>query len=307
MWQTITRPVMGTTLTLVGGAADRPDAETRRRLRAVADELDVLAALWTRFDPASGLERLNDDPRPTVPVDPRLGRAIRAALWCRDRSGGLVDPTLGRAILAAGYDRTIDRLDRVRGAAAPASARVPAPPCTPVRSRGPVRVRADHRAVTRPPGTRIDLGGTAKGLAADLAAGRLRDLDRYAVDVGGDVRVGGTCRGVLQEVRVADPHGHGTVATLTVDRGAVATSTIVRRAWRRPDGTVAHHLLDPRTGRPARTGVVQASARARTALEAELLAKQALLEGPAEGAALLRARHGGVLVLEDGSVEEVSA
>lgn len=305
MWQTLSRPAMGTTLTLVGGAVDHAPQDVRARLHAVADELDVLAGIWTRFDPASDLERLNDDPRGTVAVDPRLGRAIRAALWCRTRSGGLVDPTLGAALRAAGYDRTFSALPAVP----PGTVARPRHP-RPVRGPAPavpVVVGPDGGSVTRPPGVRLDLGGIAKGLAADLAATRLRDLDRYAVDLGGDVRVGGVRRDVPQEVRIAAPRGTGTVASATIDRGAIATSTVARRAWRRADGTVAHHLLDPRTGAPADTGVVQASARARTALEAELLAKQALLEGPAAGAALLRARHGGVLVLADGGTLEVLA
>ncbi|MTD44087.1 hypothetical protein GKE82_07160 [Conexibacter sp. W3-3-2] len=304
VWESLTVPTMGTRLTLVGGAQDRPRAGVAARLRAVADELDLLAARWTRFDPASDLERLNDDPRDTVPVHPLLGRAIAAALWCRERSGGLVDPTLGAQLRAAGYDRSFAQLHAADGRDATTTARAGGPR----PGRPHVTVTADHRAVTRPPGVRIDLGGTAKGLAADLAARRLRDLDRYAVDLGGDVRVGGTRRDLPQQVLVAGPEPDApAVARLTVDRGAVATSTIVRRAWRAADGTVAHHLLDPRTGAPADTGVVQATARARTALEAELLAKQALLEGPAAGAALLRAHRGGVLVLSDRNVLEIPA
>lgn len=311
VWQSLTRPVMGTMLTLVGGAADRSPDAVATRLRDVADELDDLAARWTRFDPRSDLERLNDDPRPTVPVDPRLGRAVAAALWCRERSGGLVDPTLGTQVRAAGYDRTLGRLDRVEAAAVLELARgrgtVPVPVPRTLPGRPTVTVSADRCSVDRPAGVRIDLGGTAKGYAADLAAGRLGDLDRYSVSVGGDVRIGGVRSDIEQEVLVAAPGGSRTIATFTVDQGAVATSTIAGRAWRTRTGAVAHHLIDPRTGRPAWTGVVQATARARTALEAEVLAKQALLEGPCAGAELLRDRAGGVLVRADGRIDEVIA
>jgi thiamine biosynthesis lipoprotein len=84
----------------------------------------------------------------------------------------------------------------------------------------------------------------------------------------------------------------------------VATSGIGRRSWLGPRGRPAHHLLDPATGAPAFTGVVQATALAPTALEAEIRAKAALLSGPAGGERWL-AEHGGVLVLDDGSVREV--
>ena len=81
-----------------------------------------------------------------------------------------------------------------------------------------------------------------------------------------------------------------------------ATSGIAARSWRKPDGSVAHHLLDPSTGEPCRTGLIGATALAPTALEAEVLAKWAVLAGPVDGLELL-ARNGGLVVHRDGRVE----
>ncbi len=86
----------------------------------------------------------------------------------------------------------------------------------------------------------------------------------------------------------------------------MATSGIAARIWKRPDGSYAHHVLDPATGRPAWTGLVAASAVAGSALEAEVLAKTALLSGPLGARRLLR-RRGGVLQHDDGRVEVVPA
>jgi thiamine biosynthesis lipoprotein len=83
--------------------------------------------------------------------------------------------------------------------------------------------------------------------------------------------------------------------------GAIATSSIVRRSWRTTDGA-AHHLLDPATGRPAWTGLISVTALAATTLDAETLAKAALLSGP-DGARRIIARHGGLLIHDDGEVE----
>ena len=94
------------------------------------------------------------------------------------------------------------------------------------------------------------------------------------------------------------------VHRLRVRSGGVATSGIHERLWRREDGTFAHHVLDPSTGEPAWTGLVAATAAAPGALEAEVLAKTALLSGPVAGRRVLR-RHGGVLQHEDGRVEIV--
>ena len=81
----------------------------------------------------------------------------------------------------------------------------------------------------------------------------------------------------------------GAIAhTFRVRAGGVATSGIDARLWERQDGDFAHHLIDPATGIPAWTGLVAATALAPTALEAEALAKAALLSGPAAGRRLLR-------------------
>ena len=105
-------------------------------------------------------------------------------------------------------------------------------------------------------------------------------------------------RRLPRPVPVADPFGGGPVHTLELAAGGRATSGIGRRSWLDARGRPAHHLLDPATGRPAFTGVVQATAVASTALEAEVRAKAALLAGPEGAAAWLP--DGGVLVLDGG-------
>ena len=98
--------------------------------------------------------------------------------------------------------------------------------------------------------------------------------------------------GSARPLRIASPWDDDDVLTeLTLTDGAAATSGVTRRGW---------HLIDPGTGRPASTGIVQATALAPTALEAEVRAKAALLAGPATAGDHLP--HGGLLVLADGEV-----
>jgi thiamine biosynthesis lipoprotein len=130
-------------------------------------------------------------------------------------------------------------------------------------------IRIDGHAIARPPGLRLDLGGTGKGHVADLVAERLRAA---VVDCGGDIRVAGA-----HTIEVAHPLRSEPAARITVRDGAVATSSVVARAWTTPDGRRAHHLLDPSTGQPVWTGLLTATALAPTTLEAETLAKVALL------------------------------
>ena len=145
--------------------------------------------------------------------------------------------------------------------------------------------------VRRPPGVALDSGGLAKGIAADLIAHRMRDLPSFAVDCLGDVRVGGTPR----RLHIASPWEDGILTELEIADGAAATSGVTRRGW---------HLIDPGTGRPAATGVVQATALAPTALEAEVRAKAAILAGPK--AAPTHLSHGGLIVLDDGTMTTVT-
>ena len=257
----------------------------------------------TRFDPDSELSALAADPREECPASPLLAMAARAAVWAAERTDGLVDPTLVAELERAGYATS-----RVGAASAPLAEAIEAAP-----ARRPARPRADARwrkvsvdlrrgTVRRPPGVRLDTGGTGKGLAADLVFDRLRGYELCADDAGGDLRIGGA-RPAGRLVEIDHPLTGGLAHGFEVAAGAVATSGLKTRIWRTPEG-FAHHLLDPSTGRPAWTGVIQATALADTALLAETIAKQALLSGPERGRELLAPR-GGVLVLDDGTVDAI--
>jgi FAD:protein FMN transferase len=267
--------------------------------------LRLLHRKLTRFDPDSELSALNADPRPHVLVGRTLAVAVDAALWAARRSNGLVDPTLVRELEAVGYASS--RADvppaPIRDALAAAPMRKAAHPWPGSRWRE-IAVNPETGVVSRPPGVRIDTGGTGKGLAADLAAERLAGYATFVVDAGGDLRLGGE-RPVERQVRIDHPFGEGFAHQFVLDRGAVATSGMKTRLWRTGD-RFAHHLLDPSTGEPAWTGVTQATSLGATALEAETLAKIAFLSGP-EGAREVLAMHGGLIVLDDGTVELVGA
>jgi thiamine biosynthesis lipoprotein len=119
------------------------------------------------------------------------------------------------------------------------------------------------------------------------------------------VRVGGTSLAANPiEVMVAHPITREHAHALTLPGGAAATSGLDVRLWRRPDGRYAHHLLDPSTGLPAWTGLVAVTAVAPSALEAETLAKAALLSGP-ERAHEVLAERGGLIVYDGGETQLV--
>ncbi len=265
--------------------------------------LRKLDAELTRFDPASPLTALNEDPATTVAVTPHVALLVEAAVGAATTTDGLVDPTLIGALEACGYAHSrageppAPLADALRAAPAPA----PASPAPGSRWRE-ISIDRDRLTVTRPPGVRIDSGGVGKGLAADLAARRLSGYTSFCVDCGGDLRLGGSA-GRARRVSVENPLADGEALAFELATGGVATSGVRTRIWRHGKG-FAHHLIDPATGRPAWTGLVQATALAPTALAAEALAKAALLAGP-EGARRRLADHGGVLIHDSGEIEAV--
>jgi FAD:protein FMN transferase len=276
------------------GAPDGAAAECRAFL-------ERFEAALSRFRPDSELCVLNAHPAPTVPVSPLLLVAVAAGLWAAARTHGLVDPTLVDALEAAGYAHSRPAAELALGEAlAGAPPRAAACPAPDARWRE-IWIDRARSVVTRPAGVRLDTGGTGKGLAADLLADRLAGLGRWAVDCGGDLRVHAPAEAPFA-VEVAHPLTGEVAHRLSLTGGAVATSGLDVRLWRRADGRPAHHLLDPATGEPAWTGLVGATALAPTALEAEVLAKAALLSGPAGAHRWLR-DHGGLTVRDDGEVE----
>ncbi len=274
---------------VAGFAAAGRDADMAlRRIGAWADRL-------TRFTTTSDLARLNADPRPAVPVRPTLGAVLD---WCRSAEAltdGIVDIALLDARLTAE-----GLLDVETGGTGTASA----------ASRSWSLDRGSLGGVVcRPVGLRFDLDGVAKGWLADRALGLLDRHPTAVVDADGDVaiRLGTGKRfqiGVadprhaaldLAVLELAGPHGPGNA------RFGLATSGTSVHRWIRA-GQVAHHLIDPRTGRPARTDVVQATVLARTARAAEALAKAAVILGSTAAlAALDRPRVDGAILLTEGN------
>jgi thiamine biosynthesis lipoprotein len=253
-------------------------------------------ARFTRFEAGSELSRMNADPAPRVQVSAEMARFVAAARGAAEATQGLVDPTLLEHLETLGYRDDLRQPVPLALALRLAPPRRPAAPSPHARWRE-ISVDRARRTVTRPPGLAIDGGGIVKGLAADVLADSLAGADAFAVDCAGDLRVGGSAS-VPRPVHVASPFDGSVLHTFELADAGVATSAISRRSWLDAAGRPVHHLLDPSSGRPAFTGIVQVTAVAATALEAEARAKAALLSGP-EGAPG-RLPDGGLIVLDSG-------
>jgi thiamine biosynthesis lipoprotein len=269
------------------------DEEALRDSRRVIARIDRWAARLTRHTETSDLGRLNADPTRAVAVGPTLAAGLLAGLVAADYSEGFSDITLLDARLVAEMDgdpagaSRLDEWQLVRG-------------------------RRGAAVVRRPPGLRFDLGGVGKGWIGDRALDLLRTWPSAVIDADGDLAI--RCApGKCWEVAIDDPrtpNSHLAVLRLTAPPGrmptrwGVATSGVSIHRWN-VGGTVRHHLIDPRTGRPAETDVVQATVIAESARRAEALSKAAVIAGSVEGFALLdRAGvRGAVLLNSSGEVQ----
>jgi FAD:protein FMN transferase len=240
---------------------------------------------FSRFRHGTEISRVNARAGRWTQVSPPFLEVLLLSIEAAQLTGGLFDPTVLPALLAAGYDQDFD--DVIAGARLALN---PPQPC----SRWP-EIEIRRPEIRLPPRTALDFGGIAKGWTVDLAARGIKGLLPWAVvDAGGDLRVvGPPPRGGLP-IGVEDPDDpNGEVLRLNLKRGALATSSVLFRSW----GPGLHHLIDPRTARPADTGIVQATVWAATCVAAEVGSKWALLAGE-----MVLEKVAAVLVRRDGAV-----
>ncbi len=278
------RPMMGGRVS-VHLIDQTPSSERERAADAVLDRIDAWASRLTRFDAASELSRLNDAPGREVAVGPTLTAVLDWARQAEGLTDGLVDVAMLDARLGAERGDEVSR----PGAAS---------------RRWSLRRGPRGSMVIRDPGIRFDLDGVAKGWLADraldIAPGR-----SAIVDGDGDIAIR-LAMGDAWAIGVADPRAPDTLLAVVrlVAPGAprgwgLATSGTSVHRWQHQAG-YAHHLIDPRTWRPATTDVVQATVLASSARLAEALAKVAVIAGGERAFELLdRPDVDGLLLLTD--------
>jgi FAD:protein FMN transferase len=253
--------------------------------RAVESELAAIDRACSRFRADSELSRLNDRPGRPVQVSPLLFEALALALDAARLTDGDVDPTLGRALELAGYDRDW-RLLPAPGDGQAQGADDTATPVLKLRAFSgwrSVSMNAQTRTVRLPHGVRLDLGATAKALAADRAATAAHTASGYGVlvSLGGDIATAGPAPPGGWRIHVTDDHRSDATApgqTVSIRSGGLATSSTTVRRWSH-EGRTMHHILDPATGSPANTCWRTVSVAAESCAEANIACTASLVRG----------------------------
>lgn len=251
------------------------DAALGEADRVVAGWLRAIDVACSRFRDDSDLARINRSAGAAVSVAPLCLEAVRTALRVAAATGGLVDPTVGVQMERIGYDRDFDEL--VEDGVAPPGRAAAGWRCVEVdETAGTVRV---------PAGVHLDLGASAKALAADRAAAEAGTLTGVGVlvSLGGDIAVAGEAPDGGWRVLVTDDHDapvDGPGQTVSISSGGLATSSTTVRRWRRA-GVAMHHIVDPRTGLPADTPLRTVSVAAASCVDANAGSTAAIILGDA--------------------------
>ena len=271
--------------------------------KAVVDQMLLAIDLAaSRFRDDSELSRLNSmSDRDTV-VSPLLAQALSAALRGARLTGGAVDPTIGSALRLAGYDRDFARIPAEAGPINLTVIRVP--------GWEAIRFSEASRTVRLPRNVEIDLGATAKALAADLAAAAAFKAigGGVLVSLGGDIAVAGEPPAEGWLIQTSEDSAAAieeTEETISISSGGVATSSTTVRRWTR-GGVVVHHIIDPATGLPTDGPWRTATVVAGTCVDANIASTAAIVMGAKAVAWLEANRLPARLVDRNGAVHRDS-
>ncbi len=284
----------------VVAAAEHDRLDTARA--AVGHTVAEFDLACSRFRPDSEITRLNAAAGEPMRVSALLLDAVQAALRAAELTDGDVDPTVGGALLALGYDRDFDAV-----ADSPSGREIT---IVPVPGWRAVEVDPAASTVRVPRGVVLDLGATAKALAADRAAAAAQEAAGCGVLVsfGGDMAIAGEAPGGGWRVRVSDDHRAGEDEPgqwISLDGGGLATSSTTVRSWQAGSRRL-HHLIDPASGAPVDSVWRTVSVSAASCLDANIASTAAIIRGPHAGNWLQSASLPSRLVGVDGHVEYVA-
>lgn len=278
------------------------DPASLPRARQLAEEvLTDVDQVCSRFRDDSDLTRVNEHPGRWVAVDPLLVAAVEVAVAAARATDGLVHPLLGRPLVELGYDRDFRLLTLLPRAGDPVELLDEPPGLSAWEEIG----LDPLGAVRIPEGTALDLGATGKAWSADLIGAALEaHLDEPAVvSVGGDLRVANP-GAVPWPVTVSEHPGTSAETTVAVGRGGLATSSTQVRRWTSA-GVRRHHVLDPRTGLPAREVWRTVTAIGATCTAANTASTAAIVLGEQAPGWLAEHRVSARLVAADGDIRTV--
>lgn len=254
-------------------------------LESAEKELHTLdEAVLSRTAEGSELYALNASNGETVEcgADDILPALIETALAISEATDGAFDPTLAPVLDAWGFTKDLRRV--------PSADELAALLAHTGRDKVALEETADGYSVALSDGAQLDLGGIAKGYAADLLRAQLEKegVTSATLDLGGDVFVmGKKSDGSDWRIAVKDPGDtESYLGIVSASDAFIVTSGVYERYFEE-NGVRYHHILDPKTGSPAESGLVSVTVMCKNGAWADALSTACFVLG-ADGALALR-------------------
>lgn len=240
---------------------------------------------FSRFKRRSELSVVNGSPHRWVAVSQELFEILSISAEAFKQTEGIFNPSIGRALIESGYDRSFEKINKEQSSPDQDRRQPQDAQSKPGSDRSTKEQNIDlqfvldgaKRSVFLKDGCTIDLGGIAKSWIVEQAAHRLqkRGISRFICNAGGDL----IARGSTQDIWIEHPlEPTQSIHRFSVTNQSVATSGVYKRRW-----GGAHHLIDPRTGYPSKTDALSCSVVHKSLMQAEIMAKTAVILGVEQG------------------------
>jgi thiamine biosynthesis lipoprotein len=231
-------------------AVNNPSIKAEQKLQQVPVWFNEWEQTFSRFREDSELSQVNRSAGLPIVVSPDFWDVFQIALAAEKGSTGLVSPAVLESLVLAGYQSSFDQMPSEQVTTGHTSEGI-------LQNASAIRWDEPTRTIILPPGLTLDFGGIVKGWSADQAMQRIKNYGAALVDAGGDIAISGLqSDGQAWPIGVIDPFNPDShFEMLRLGNGGVATSGIDYRRWKQ-NGHWMHHLIDPRTGRPAETDVL---------------------------------------------------
>lgn len=261
---------------------------------ACISEIQRLDRLLDKNDPESDIYRLNHAQGVPTSSDSETWELLSLAYTYAQQTGGAFDPTINAVseLWGIGSDQ-----ERVPSAEELSNA---------LKQVGYEKLILSDGKAQLKDGATIDLGGIAKGYAADRAITILKQygIERAVLSLGGNVYVLGNAKnGQPWKVGIQDPdHSQEIVATLSLTNCSAVTSGDYERYFEQ-NGVRYHHLLDPQTGYPSNQGVRSVTVLCESSTRADAYSTALFVMGAEKGLSFCQEQGiDAVFVLADGSI-----
>lgn len=264
-------------------------------LEKAANKIAELDGLWSVTNENSEIYAVNQSGGKTVTVSPETAAALSLSLRISEETGGALDCTVYPVLAEWGFTNGNYKIPEEERLAAL------------LENVGYESVSLDGYAVSVQQGTQIDLGAVGKGCAGDILAEIMREngVSSALLDLGGNIQaVGAKPDGTPWKIGLRNPFGDGIFAALELTDRAAVTSGGYERYFVGEDGESYCHIIDPATGKPAKSGLVSATVVGESGGLCDALSTAVFVMGLEKASELWRSRRDFemALVAEDGGI-----